>query len=665
MAQKKFQKQKPVEATQPAAVATAPKRTSMWLQWSPVLLAFALYITALNHGYVLDDNLVITPNKHIAKGAAGIPDLLTTNYGNGFQSFNDGLYRPLSLVTFALEKQLIGLHPFSAHLINALLYALVIFLLLLWLRALFPADSSWPLWIALLFASHPIHTEVVANLKSRDELLAMLFFCGAAWQFSLWMESNKTKSLLFSALWYALALFSKESAVALLLVFPLMFWFKKHDFKASWLALGSVILPVLLFLMSRQQVLSNMGPVDSGVSSLLQNTLIEQGGMAERLATAATIQGLYLQKLFFPIFLSHDYSYNAIPMKSLGDLGALLWLAVNLALIALGTIGVFKKRWWGFGILFYYVSVAVVANVFVLIGAMAAERFLFAPSLGWAIAVVSGIALLKITEQRKSMVILAITAAFTLLTAMRIPDWKSNYALFTADVDRVPESARAHYNAGTEMCNEALRKGRDKEALLEAGRMHLKQAYAIWPDYQDAYNNLGTSYMNTNELEAAYQVFDAFIKRYPDYMKARFNMGVTCYSLKRYAECETHFERFLISEPGNAEALFMLIDAEGFENKFDEAIAHCNALIALEPGNSRGYQKLGMAYAITGKLDLSLAALQKAVELGPRNADNHFSLGSVLEGTGQPEQAMGAYRQALSLNPQHPQANAALQALSK
>jgi len=369
--------------------------------------------------------------------------------------------------------------------------------------------------------------------------------------------------------------------------------------------------------------------------------------------------------LFFPIFLSHDYSYNAIPMKSFGDLGALLWMAVNLALFALGTIGVLKKRWWGFGILFYYASVAVVANVFVLIGAMAAERFLFTPSLGWAIAVVSGIALLKITEQRKSMVILAITALFTLLTAMRIPDWKSNYTLFTADVDRVPGSARAHYNAGTEMCNEALRKGRDKAVLLEAGRMHLKQAYAIWPDYQDAYNNLGTSYMNTNELEAAYEVFNAFINRYPDYMKARFNMGVTCYSLKRYAECETHLERFLATETSNTEALYMLIDAEGFENKFDEAIAHCNALIALEPGNSRGYQKLGMAYAITGKLDISLAALKKAVELGPKNADNHFSLASVLEGTGQLDAAIATYRQALALNPQHTQASAALQKLGQ
>ena len=154
------------------------------------LVAFGLYANTLSHGYVLDDRVVITGNTYTQAGFAGIGDLLTTDSFRGFlgrdvEELAGGRYRPLSLVTFAIEGALFGDSPAVAHLGNVLLFALCCVVLLGVLQELLGERSgplsglSVPFASALLFAVHPIHTEVVANIKGRDEILALLGSLGS------------------------------------------------------------------------------------------------------------------------------------------------------------------------------------------------------------------------------------------------------------------------------------------------------------------------------------------------------------------------------------------------------------------------------------------------------------------------------------------------------
>lgn len=635
-------------------------RTSKWFVLLPALVGFVLYLMTWNHGFVLDDNLVITQNSHVLEGFKGIGKLLSTNYAHGHQAFNDGLYRPLSLVTFAIEKSLFDLSPKVSHLVQSLLYGVALLLLALWLRQLFGHDSTWPFWIALVFAVHPIHTEVVANLKGRDELLAFLFFSGSAWQFTRWLDNKKQKYLYFAVLCLTLALFSKENAVAFIAVFPLLGWYRKSA--PGKIGLGTAILaaPLLIFLLVRYLVLKQMGPVDSGVANLLQNSLMEIGGIPERIATAARIQGLYFQKLTFPFHLSHDYSFNAIPVVSLTNPLALLFTALIAGLFTLSIWGATMRKWWAFGILFYFITIAVAANLFVLIGAMAAERFLFTPSLGWSFAAVAVISGFHIRPTLQNIILSVVVALFVVLSATRIPDWKSNLTLFTTDVERVPESARAHYNAGSALIDEAKASPRNAVQLLQEARQHLEKAISIWPGYQDAYNNLGIAYMNARDFESAYKVYAQLIEKHPDYLKARYNMGVTSHNLQRYADAELHFERFISANPANANALFLLAESEGYQNKFDEAITHLKQLILLEPRADRGYLKLGMAYAITGNTSEAELYINKALQLNPGNAEAHFSLGLIFLNTGRQQEAFKKFRDALQKDPGHQRAAAML-----
>lgn len=653
-----------------AATSKGPAWQRPALLLLPAVLGFLLYaLTTLDHGFVLDDGLVLEKHRHVQNGTNGISQIMRTNYASGYQNFNDGLYRPLSLVTFALEKQWFDLNPKTSHFIQALLYGLALVLLTLWLRKLFAPGSKWPLWIALLFALHPIHTEVVANLKSRDEIMAFLFFCGAAWLFTKWLSTPRKPVLLMgAALSYLFAAFSKESAVTFVAIFPLIAWYvsaKGQPLFSKQNVIGTAVMavPALLFLAVRSSVLSELGEVDSGVANLLQNPLMESDSFIHRLATAAAIQGLYIQKLFLPFDLSHDYSYNAIPVVGLDSVKALFWMIINAGLIGLGIWGAMQKKWWAFGILFYYITVAVVANLIILIGAMAGERFLFSPTLGWCIAIVAGISLLPLKENLRPIVFAGVALIWSVLTLQRIPEWESNYTLFTADVDRVPNSARAHYNAGTAMNDEAALRPNEATALRSEAAQHMRTALEIWPEYQDAYNNLGIILLNAGNYEAAHQVYTDFIKAYPEYIKARYNMGSVCSQLKRYAESEMHYEAFVLANPNHNQALFMVAEVEGFQNKFDEAAAHLERLIALEPQNDRGYLKLAMTHAISNRPEQAEKILQQAIRLNPNNADSHFNLGLIYLNTGRSAQARAQFNTTLNIDPNYERARMALQQL--
>ncbi|HPN18986.1 MAG TPA: hypothetical protein PK546_05550, partial [Chitinophagales bacterium] len=148
-------------------------------KWYPIFIAlfgFLLYANTLTHDYVLDDETVMEKNKFVTKGISAIPEIMLTAYRAGSQDRQENLYRPLSVVMFAIEWQLSPNKPFLGHLINVLLYALTGFLLYKLVRKWFPDKHSFVLFsICILFMVHPLHTEVISNIKSRDEILGLLF----------------------------------------------------------------------------------------------------------------------------------------------------------------------------------------------------------------------------------------------------------------------------------------------------------------------------------------------------------------------------------------------------------------------------------------------------------------------------------------------------------
>jgi hypothetical protein len=179
----------------PAVSLPIERRSVAW--WPPVLLAaigFVLYINTFHHGYALDDIAAISQNLFVKAGLKGIPDLLRTEFWH-FSNISLGYYRPLSLITFAVEWEFFKENSGVSHQINTVLYALTgLFLgVLLQKWLVVPAAKTanetldetarhnrqtqilMATLIGVLFMAHPLHTEIVANIKGRDEVLSFLF----------------------------------------------------------------------------------------------------------------------------------------------------------------------------------------------------------------------------------------------------------------------------------------------------------------------------------------------------------------------------------------------------------------------------------------------------------------------------------------------------------
>jgi len=175
------------------------------------LFGLLIYINTLGHGYVLDDSNAITKNLFVQEGISGIPKLFTVDFWY-FENVKLGYYRPLSLVTFAIEHAFFGNNAHVSHFDNALLYGVTGFLLCLLLIQIFAGKHpAFPFLITLVFIAHPIHTEVVANIKSRDEILSFLNMIAMIFFAFRFITTKKTRDIVLSLIFFYLALLSKES----------------------------------------------------------------------------------------------------------------------------------------------------------------------------------------------------------------------------------------------------------------------------------------------------------------------------------------------------------------------------------------------------------------------------------------------------------------------
>ena len=193
--------------------ANSNKQVKYLLACFIALFSFSLYINSISSNYVLDDTAAIVENTIVNKGIEGIPTLLQTDYWYGFsEGIRVPQYRPASLMMFAAEWHFFPNNPHVSHFMNVLLYSATCFLLFLLLCSLLEnIGLLFPFVCTLLYAAHPIHTEVVNNIKSRDELLCFFFGIVSNLFFLKYYSKKVASSLLFWCLFFSLSFLSKES----------------------------------------------------------------------------------------------------------------------------------------------------------------------------------------------------------------------------------------------------------------------------------------------------------------------------------------------------------------------------------------------------------------------------------------------------------------------
>lgn len=608
------------EIPQPAWVQPRP-----WYAWGLFLLGLLLYANTFWHDYTLDDAIVITDNMFTQQGVAGIPGLLQYDTFYGF--FKDpskarlvagGRYRPMTPVMFAVEKSLFGdKQVWAGHFINALLYGLTGAMLYWLLTAMFRPGREQvfvALGAALIFVCHPVHTEAVANIKGRDEIVALL---GSLAALLFAVKAFKNKAPLWhlgGAAAFFMALMSKENAITFLAIIPLTFYFfTKADWKQTLLHSLPAWGAALLFLLIRGSVLGwKLGdpPLELMNNPFLK---IENGqwvafSASEKMATIMVTLWEYLRLLFVPHPLTHDYYPRHIDIGSWGQWKALAGLGLHLALGVYALLRLRSKDPVSYGILWYLITLSIASNIVFPVGTNMSERFIYMPSVGFGIALsVLLYRQFKTPDGKRLSTGLAIIGVAALLfsvkTIMRNGVWKDNYTLFTTDVKNAPNSAKLRNAAGGELFTQAIKPENEKrrEAMLREAVPHLQEAIRIHPTYKNAYLLLGNCLNYLKDYDASIAAFRGALAIDPNYKDAQENLFVT------YRDAGKYFGE----QRGDlAKALQMLGEA-----------------VQMKSDDFETLRLLGVANGVGGNMPAAEQYFNKALEINAEHADTWFDLG--------------------------------------
>lgn len=470
-----------------------------------LMLPWILYHKSVSFGYVLDDAVVITGNSFTKEGIKGVKSIFTTESFTGYFGEQKDLvqgarYRPLSIATFALEYHYFGENPSISHAINILLYGILGVALFFFMRILKHSEKQPLLWnfaflTSILYILHPVHTEAVANIKGRDEILTFLFGAMSLIACIQWHKSGKNFYAYISGFSFLLALLAKENAITLLGVIPVIFYvFHNISLLRSLLYTLPALAATVVYLIIRIQVIGYLLNDSSIITDIMNNPFVYMS-QGEKYATIIYTLWKYFQLSVFPHPLSHDYYPYAIPVMSWSDFAVWFSLFFHIVLCVLTLMGILRKQSMYFGLAFYWITLSIVSNLFINMGTFMNERFLFMPSFG--ICIIMSVFLLKINGLTSGklylkycapMLFFVIVAGYSFKTLDRVSDWENPVTLNRSAVKTNPGSARANTFMATALYDKWKNQPRSEEKYkdLVLALEYAEMATQILPEYKNA-----------------------------------------------------------------------------------------------------------------------------------------------------------------------------------
>jgi tetratricopeptide (TPR) repeat protein len=562
--------------------------------------SFLLYANTLTHGFVLDDIHVIVTNKYVQMGIKGLPGIWTRpTWYAGIQ------YRPVPATVFAMEKELFGSNPAAFHVTNVLLYATICAALFLLLRMMLgAAHSRLPFIASLFFAAHPLHTEVVANVKSLDELLCFASLIGTLFFTIRFLRDDRDPrrlgTIIGLTVCFAVGLLSKETALSFVAVVPMAGWFFCNVPRARIMK-ATAVLFLVAGIFCALYIFGVHALQGYQADSPLNNSLVAAHSIAQRMATAIMIIGRYVALLIFPHPLVHDYGYNQIPIIGFFDIAAMIATLVCFGLLLFAAVTLRKWNIVGFCILFFFITLAPASNLIKLIGATMGERLVFMPSLAFcliaALAVDKTVRRLGWNARILATIIIAILVLYSWMTVARNADWRDNLTLFSRDIVHSPNSASLNASLGNMLIITAQNSSdaNERAQMLLQAKQVLERAIAIYPAYFYALGNLALAYEFLGDEDSALIAFKRSIALNANDGVALVNVGDVYFQKKEYDSALVYYEKLVALDADNADARFRLANALTMTGRYDAAIGNFQEVMKGNPQYPRIKEFLGYA----------------------------------------------------------------------
>lgn len=498
-----------------------PSLISVWEAVIIVILAFVAYGNTIQNDYNIDDAYIVpldSQNDIIKEGISAIPTLLTSRYNQG-EGVTYG-YRPMGKITMVFEYMWWGNNPHNSHVVNILLYALNIILLLVFLRMLSIIGihmSKQVIYIGLLlFIFHPIHTEVVASIKNREEILCFTFLIMALIFYLNYLKTKRHILLVPFAMALLLSMLSKEMAFNIFgwVLLLSITWHRqlsekinlKKIFKRSLPFIG---LAIVLFFIVFVKLTSSLEADDIGFN-------FEQNPYKEYSSLLSVPNGMqtvffYLKRLVVPAPLLFYYGYDMLPVQNwsmiLPYLGILLLVLIVVFIIQrFRSDNPFILPFW---LCAFLISIFPASNILygIYVTGIVGERLVYQASFAFCIIIASLfyylINRIKQLESRKSknramtFTIGPVLLVFLFLTVQRNTFWEDKRTLYEHDIKFLSNSARANFmmaNHYMKTINEVSTI--DKKQQVNNAKHYFVKAIKVYPDYSDAKIKLAFIYAN-------------------------------------------------------------------------------------------------------------------------------------------------------------------------
>jgi len=562
-------------------------------KWIPYVLIFSLavaqYANTRNHDFAWDDAIVLTENSRVQKGWSDIPELFENIKSS--KTENRYGYRPISLLSFATDVQFFGLDSKASHRISILLYSILCLIVFLFLQQIFP-EHKWQNFLAtLLFVVHPLHTEVVANIKSRDEILAMIFGLLAM---LFYLKATKKSSVLNYGLFLILlvvAFLSKENAVVFSGVALLLTWYKLSD-TAELMEWVKRILPLAISLCLLVGI-----RLFAYSDNFFQNTdrelyekgiFIQDGFVGNPIFSLESdfvlkwlniiyIGAFHLYKFIVPFPLVHDYGYNYLQLVDLTDYQTYLSLIVAVVMVLITVITIRKRSIVGFGLGFFIITASVYLHIVELAPDIFGERFVFVSSLGLCVAAV-GLTFKVIKSNRLRPVVfvfwLSVSVVFFSVGWNRNKAWKDNKTLLQTDLVILKDGARLNYNYALYLHRTYYQLPEEEKASMQDSILkYYNRTIEITDRLLPAYLDLGGAYMEFGRPEKARNIFVETIAKYGHLSAPYVQMAKYHMSSKEFSEAIPYLEKAIEYGSKNSDYHYLLAICQFNEGQHQQAIA--------------------------------------------------------------------------------------------
>lgn len=639
-----------------------------------IIITFFAYSNILGNGFAWDDRDFIIDWPSI-KSVYYLPELLSGEIPDNHK----GVYRPVRSVIYLIDYHLWGENPLGYHL-QAILVHIFITVLVYLIIDQITKKKFLALLSAILFATHPIHTEAVTYASASMDTIGIAFFF-ISFYFFLRSEEDKVKKIshkILSLIYAFLAFFTYEITITLPFLFILYDYINKkleiRDFYKRFGLIYKNYFSILVFYLTIRELVFLIGDrsVHLGETLLIASHQARIGTMEIlllylklliapiNLSISHPLPDFLLFKLIYPLSLQEKYIYL---VNLIAGVDFLIPIIITLTLTVF-LIRIFKDvPIIAFGAAWLFISLLPAANILPQ-GATIAERFLYIPSFGFSL--ILGLIFYRffsiLTQKRIIYApLMLITLLFvgtlffyTSTTINRNADWKNEKSIWLSILKKDPDYTLANGALGLVY----FKNGEYGKAIDS-----YKKSIAADNNKINLYVNLAQAYQKNGEIDQTIQTYQDLIKMNPLYPEPYLQLaqiyaqqGKTTEAIEKYqATSKISIDKTMVHYN-----LGILYEKS---NQPEKALSEYKLSLRLSPLLGQPYNNIGIIYAKEGKMDEAINAFNQAFELSPQNPNTIFNLGLAYEKKGDKPQAIDWYKRGLLIAPNQPYIRAKLNAL--